>query len=153
MAERVLVVGAAGFGRECLDVLEAMIAVGEPLEIVGVLDDAPSAADLERLEARGVPYLGTIGNWLADGDPQVRFVLGIGSTAVRRRLVTVLEQAKLKTLTAVHPSATFGALSAPTAGAVICAGVAISGNVRFGRYVHVNPNATVGHDAFEGAVD
>ena len=63
-AERVLVVGAAGFGRESLDVLDAMVAAGEPVEIVGVLDDGPSEMNLARLADRGVTYLGTIDDWL-----------------------------------------------------------------------------------------
>ena len=54
-AERVVVVGASGFGRECMDVLEAMKCAGSPLEIVGVVDDSPSAANLQRLFERGVP--------------------------------------------------------------------------------------------------
>ena len=35
---KVVVVGASGFGRECLDVLDAMVADGAPLEVVGVVE-------------------------------------------------------------------------------------------------------------------
>ena len=52
--ERVVVVGASGFGRECLDVLEAMAAAGSPVEVAGVVDDGPSELNLERLAARGI---------------------------------------------------------------------------------------------------
>lgn len=151
MAERVLVVGASGFGREALDVLEAMISAGGDIEVVGVLDDAPTAANLERLEARGVRHLGATDAWLSQGDTSTRYVLGIGSPAVRRKLVAKLDAAGLSPFTAVHPSATFGALSTPGEGAVVCAGVAVSNNVRFGRHVHLNPNATIGHDAVLGS--
>ena len=34
--------------------------------------------------------------------------------------------------------------------ATVSAGVAISTNVRLGRHVHINPNATIGHDAVLG---
>ena len=77
--ERVLVVGASGFGRETLDVLEAMIAAGSDLEVVGVLDDNPSQINLDRLAARGVGYLGTVDGWLAGGERDVRFLIGIGN--------------------------------------------------------------------------
>ena len=146
-AERVLVVGAAGFGRESLDVLDAMVAAGEPVEIVGVLDDGPSEMNLARLADRGVSYLGTIDDWLAGGDLNVRFVLGIGNPGIRRLLVERLVAAGMRPFTAVHPSATFGARTQVGEGAVVCAGVVISNNVRLGRHVHVNPNATIGHDA------
>ena len=146
-AERVLVVGAAGFGRESLDVLDAMVSAGEPVEIVGVLDDGPSQTNLARLADRGVPYLGTIEDWLAGGDRSVRFVLGIGNPIIRRALVGKLEAAGMRPFTAVHPSATFGARTQLGEGVVVCAGVAVSNNVRLGRQVHINPNATIGHDA------
>lgn len=150
MVERVVVVGASGFGRESLDVLEAMIAVGADLEIIGVLDDAASEANVARLEARGIAHLGTVSSWLEQDGQSTKFVLGIGNPGARRRLSEKLERAGLSPFTAVHPSATFGAQSVPGEGAVICAGAAVSNNVRFGRHVHLNPNVTVGHDAVLG---
>ena len=59
-AEPIVVIGAAGFGRETLDVITAMIAAGADVEIAGVVDDAPSGADVARLAARGTAYLGTV---------------------------------------------------------------------------------------------
>lgn len=148
--ERVAVVGASGFGRECLDVLEAMGAAGTAVEVVGVVDDAPSELNLDRLAARGVPSLGTLDEWLAAGEAPVRYVLGIGSPEVRRRLVRRLEDAGARPFTAIHPSATFGSRVDVGEGVVVCAGATVSTNVRLGRHVHVNPSATVGHDAVLG---
>ena len=145
--ERVVVVGASGFGRECLDVLEAMAAAGSPVEVAGVVDDGPSELNLERLTARGVRYLGTVEEWMAAGEAPTKYVLGIGSPEVRRRLVGVLEDAGARPFTAIHPSAMFGAQVVVGEGVVVCAGVAVSTNVRLGRHVHLNPNATIGHDA------
>lgn len=144
---RVVVVGASGFGRESLDVLDAMACAGVTLVVEGVLDDAPSAANLERLAARGVRYLGPIGEWLASGPVGVRYVLAIGSPAVRRKLVARFDAAGLTPMIAVHPSATFGVRTTLDDGVVVCAGAVVSTNVRLGRHVHVNPNATIGHDA------
>lgn len=148
MTDRVVVIGASGFGRECLDVLEAMKDAGTDLEIIGVVDDSPAPINLERLADRGVAYLGTREQWLAtEGAPDARYVLGIGSPEVRRRIVAELDAAGLRPFTAIHPSATFGARCTLGEGVVVCAGAAISNNVRLGRHVHVNPNATIGHDA------
>ena len=149
-AIRVVVIGASGFGREALDVLEAMGTAGAALDIAGVVDDGPSQANLTRLADRDVAYLGTLDNWLAETDRDIRYVLGIGSPPVRRRIVERLDREGLRPMAAVHPSATFGARSELAEGTVVCAGAAISGNVRFGRHVHVNPNATIGHDAVLG---
>ncbi len=147
MTERVVVVGASGFGRECLDVLDAMVETGADLEVLGVVDDGISEVNRERLAARGVAFLGTRAEWLATDPGPVGYVLGIGSPGVRRRLVTELDAAGLRPFTAIHPSATFGARPVIGEGVVVCAGVAVSNNVRLGRYVHLNPNATIGHDA------
>lgn len=143
----VVVIGASGFGRECLDVVQAMIAAGAGLGVLGVVDDAPSQTNLTRLAERDIAYLGTLDDWLAETDRDIRYVLGIGSPAVRRRIVERLDGEALQALTAVHPSATFGARTELAEGAVICAGAAVSTNVRFGRHVHINPHVTIGHDA------
>lgn len=145
--EQVVVIGASGFGRECLDVLEAMADAGAGVTVAGVADDGPSEVNLERLAARGVVYLGTVDDWLASEGSPCRYVMGIGHPEVRRRLVDRLSDAGAQPFTAVHPSATFGARVEVGEGVVVCAGVTISTNVRLGRHVHVNPNATMGHDA------
>lgn len=145
--ERVIVVGASGFGRECLDVLEAMAAAGVALTVAGVVDDAPAHQNLERLAARQVAYLGTLTDWLASGVGDTRYVLGIGDPLVRQRLVPLLDEAGARPHTAIHPTATLGSGGVMGEGVIICAGAVISTNVRLGRHVHVNPNATIGHDA------
>lgn len=145
--EQVVVVGASGFGREALDVLEAMSAVGEPIEIVGVIDDGPSAANRERLADRGVPYLGTLDRWLTDRDLHIKYVLGIGSPTTRRHIVGRLDRAGCAAITAIHPTVIVGAQTRVGEGSVVCAGAVVSTNVDLGRHVHVNPHATIGHDS------
>ena len=144
--ERVVVIGASGFGRECLDVLEAMVAAGSELQVLGVIDDEPSPTNLKRLAARGVPHLGTLDDFLA-GDRTVRYVLGIGHPATRRALVERLDAVGAAPRAAIHPFAVVGSAPAFDEGVVVCSGAVISTNVRLGRHVHVNPNATIGHDA------
>lgn len=147
MTTRVVMVGASGFGREALDVLDAMVGAGSDIEILGVVDDRPSEVNLERIAARGLRYLGTREEWFGTDPGPVSYVLGVGDPGVRRVLVEALDAAGLVPFTAVHPSATFGANTTLAEGVVVCAGAVVSNNVRLGRHVHVNPNATIGHDA------
>ncbi len=144
--DRVVVVGASGFGRECLNVLEAMEAAGRNVEVIGVVDDAPSEANLCRLTERQIEYLGTLDAWLGRGGHE-HYVMGIGSPSVRQKLVDKLDRAGVRSFTAVHPNVTIGAATTLSEGVVICAGATVSTNVHFARHVHVNPNATIGHDA------
>jgi sugar O-acyltransferase (sialic acid O-acetyltransferase NeuD family) len=143
-----VVIGAGGFGREALDVVEAMNrAVATPLfDVLGVLDDSPSEVNLERLSRRCVKYLGTIDEWLA-GAGDAGYVLGVGSPAARERLDGRLVAAGLEPVTVVHPTAGLGSKVRLGAGSIICAGVQVSTNVEIGPQVHLNPNATIGHDA------
>ncbi|MEJ6013893.1 acetyltransferase [Corynebacterium sp. H127] len=143
----VVVVGASGFGRECLDVLDAMALHGHHVEVVGVIDDAPSEENLSRLNARNVRYLGKVEHWIRNAPREVQFVIGIGNPSVRARLAQIFESFGHIPFTAIHPSAVLGKNTEPMAGTVICANATVSTNVQFGRYVHVNPSATIGHDS------
>ncbi|WP_285115791.1 acetyltransferase [Leifsonia sp. fls2-241-R2A-40a] len=143
----VVVVGAGGFGRETLDVLEAAERE-QPgrFEVLGVVDDAPSETALERLAARDIAYLGTVDQWLGAG-PDAAYLLGVGSPAVRERLDARLTAAGLTAATVVHPRAVIGSRVRIGDGSVVCGGVQLSTNVILGRSVHLNPGAIVGHDA------
>lgn len=148
MTQSLVVVGAGGFGRETLDVVEALgeTAGTPPFELLGVLDDAPRPENLARLEALGAAYLGTVSAWLATGETAA-FVVAIGSPAVRATVAARLEEAGLAAATLVHPRAGLGRATTLAPGTVVCAGAQISTNVTLGRHVHVNPNATIGHDS------
>jgi sugar O-acyltransferase (sialic acid O-acetyltransferase NeuD family) len=145
MIPDLVVVGAAGFGRETLDVVAAMNDVRPTWNLLGVIDDSPSATNLERLAARGVRHLGTLEDTL-ELPGQLHFVVAIGAPTIREALTCRCEAAGWEPATLLHPSATFGALSRAGEGSVVCAGVAVSTNVVLGRHVHLNPNVTVGHD-------
>ena len=58
VTRRVVLVGVGGHGRECLDVLEASIAGGESIEVLGFVDDEPAEENLRRVRDLGYPYLG-----------------------------------------------------------------------------------------------
>lgn len=138
---RVVVVGAGGFGRETLDVIAEL---GSTYALAGVLDDAPSAVNLDRLRRLGVAHLGPVDDWLARGD-DADYAVAVGRPDTRRELVARFAGRTPATL--VHPSAGIGSLPDFGPGVIVCAGVQVSTNVRLGAHVHLNPNATVGHDA------
>ena len=144
-----VVVGAAGFGREVLDVIDAVNDVNPTLDLLGVLDDDPSEVNLKRLLTRDVRFLGSTHAWL-DAGHDGYFVIAIGDPSTRRRLAARFEAAGQLPVTLVHPSATFGSGARCGPGAVVCAGVQVSNNVRLGEHTHVNPSATIGHDAVLG---
>jgi sugar O-acyltransferase (sialic acid O-acetyltransferase NeuD family) len=147
---RLVVVGAGGFGREVLDIVEAMNHVGAEVDLVGSVDDDESTAEL--LRRRGGTPLGTTAAFLAslpaaDGPA---FVVGIGAGAVRRRIDREFTAAGLGAGVVVHPMASVGADTRIGAGCILAAGARVTTNITLGRHTHVHVNATVGHDATLG---
>ncbi|MFJ2550886.1 NeuD/PglB/VioB family sugar acetyltransferase [Microbacterium sp. NPDC087591] len=147
MTEQIVVIGAGGFGRETLDVIDALIAAGEPLQVVGVVDAGPRQEDLERLGARGIAYLGTEEEWLPTSTGDERFVAAVGSPRVRSKVAERFAAAGLRAATVIHPGAVIGSQPRIGAGVVITSGVQVSTNVSIGDHVHLNPASIIGHDA------
>ena len=147
MAEPLIVVGASGFGRETLDVAEAINAAA-PLpvwDILGVVDDNPSQVNLLRLKERDVAYLGTLED--LHGYPRVQVVIGVGSPSARRAIASRLAASEVRPTSLIHPTAVLGSRVRVGSGSVICAGASVGTNVELGEHVHLNPHAVIGHDA------
>jgi len=141
-----VVIGAGGFGRETLDVIEAINTVHETYRVVGVVDDSPSPIFLERLSARGYTHLGNTGHWLATGAGDC-FVVGVGTPSIRSAIVAQIGANAFACSPLIHPRASIGSMFQAGDGTVICANATISTNVSLGAHVHVNPAAIIGHDA------
>lgn len=151
MTKDIVVVGAGGFGRETLDVIEAINATGDgPIwRVVGVVDDSPAENQLKRIGARGYEYLGnSVG--VTESRSPAPFTIGIGSPTVRAYLAKTFEDAGWVPETLVHPTANIGSHTMLGAGSVVCGGVQLSTNAQLGRYVHLNPAAVIGHDSTLG---
>ncbi len=142
----IVVVGCGGFGREVHDVIDALAPAWD---LVGYVDDGPSPANVALVEQRGARVVGGT-SWFASAPPKTRYVIGIGSGAVRRVLDERLTAAGFEAAVLVHPTASAGADLRLAPGTVVCAGVRLTTNIRTGRHVHVNLNSTVGHDSTLG---
>lgn len=138
MAERVVIVGAGGHGREVLDVLEAITTTGrDTIEVLGFVDDGEVDESVLRL-----PLLGSV-DALADL-ADVHVVLGIGDPRVRAHVAERITAPPAPPI--VHPLASAGSSCELGPGSVVAAGARITTNVRIGRHCYVGPNATIGHD-------
>jgi len=142
MVRTLVVIGSGGFGREVLD-----IARDQRRERVCVVDDFPAQRNLELLARQGIPRFGTTDDMIADMNPdEVEYVIGIGDGVARKRLDAKLSAAGFEAATLVHSAASLGFDVVLSPGSVICAGARLTTNIVLGRHVHVNINATVGHD-------
>jgi sugar O-acyltransferase (sialic acid O-acetyltransferase NeuD family) len=137
----IVIIGAGGFGREVLDIVEAINATGGTLEFLGFVDDGP--VDAERLARRRATALGGV-HELSGVD--ARYVIGIGDGNVRQRLADQLAASAAEPAILIHPSCTVGGDVEIGPGTILTAGCRITTNVRLGRHVDLHVNSTIGHD-------
>jgi sugar O-acyltransferase (sialic acid O-acetyltransferase NeuD family) len=143
---RLVIAGAGGFGREVLDIVEAVNTASPIFDFLGFVDDDDNL-ELELLNRRGAAFLGAV-DVLADVDAS--YVIGIGLPSSRRSVHTRIASWRRRPVTIIHPASTVASGVVLGAGAVLAAGARISTNVRIGQHFHANPNATVGHDCAIG---
>lgn len=149
MTQRLVIIGAGGFGREVLDIVEAInfnqTATGTtPFNVLGFLDDG--LPDDRLLGAYGVNHLGPVSH-LAELPEDVGYLIGIGDPAARREIDKYGQSLGRTSPVVVHPNVTQGREVELGPGTVVCSHVSLTNHIRLGRHVHVNINSTVGHDA------
>lgn len=142
---RLILIGAGGFGREVLAWASDAPEHGCAWEIAGFLDDDPHA-----LDHRSLP-LGILGN-IEEHHPQPdeRFLCAIAEPGTRRRVCEDLEARGAQFITLVHPTAWVGPRVTVGAGSILCPKTVATCDVSLGRHVVLNLSTAVGHDAVIG---
>lgn len=141
MSRDLIIVGCGGHGREVLLIARAMGG----WRVLGFVDDKPSDINLERVGRLGESYLGPV-DQIATLPSTTWVTIGIGDPRVRRSVDGRVAALRLRAASLVHPSATLGPDLVAGEGLVVFAGARITTNAKLGRYVHINQNATLGHD-------
>jgi sugar O-acyltransferase (sialic acid O-acetyltransferase NeuD family) len=143
---RIAIVGASGHGGELAGVALACADAGQPIEVLGFVDDDPTR---HGTSLRGLPVLGGV-DWLFDRD-DVEAVVGVGSPTSRQRVVQRLAAAGVRLRGLVHPRADLTPYVQIGEGVVITAGCVLTHDIVLGDHVHLNRMVTVGHDCRVGA--
>jgi sugar O-acyltransferase (sialic acid O-acetyltransferase NeuD family) len=144
--DRLMILGAGGFGRELCGWLRSIQPAQSRWELAGFLDADPRALDDTGMD---LPILGDPATFVpAAGD---LLACGIGNPQLKRRLVTGLEQRGAAFLTVVHSSVIVGPACQLGRGCVLCPQVVVTTNVRLGDFVTLNVASTIGHDATVGS--
>jgi sugar O-acyltransferase (sialic acid O-acetyltransferase NeuD family) len=142
--KKLIIVGAGGFGREVLFLVEEMNRLqGLTWEILGFVDDDPS---LLETTVNGAPVLGSSAD-LEKRAETVCVAIAVGNPRIRRDLVRRLQMNSslsfpnlIHPATVVHPSVRIGA------GNIVCQGVVFTVNIALGSFCIVNLMSTIGHD-------
>lgn len=139
----IIIVGAGGFGREALYLIEEINKVSLEYNVIGFIDDNLEALDKIKCHKK---VIGTIKNW----DPNVNeyFVNGIASPKGKEYVTSILKQKGAKFVTIVSPTARIGGFTEIGEGCVI-SGSFIGDNVKLGCFVNV-AEAMIGQDSIIG---
>jgi sugar O-acyltransferase (sialic acid O-acetyltransferase NeuD family) len=140
--DRIIFVGAGGFGRELFGWVQSVQAAGRDWQIKGFLDSNPNA-----LDNFGVPYpvIGDPNTYAPQ--PDDLFVCAIARPEVKLRICRGLQQRGARFLTLVHPTVVMDASKGVGAGCIFQAYSSVSVNVQIGDFVLVNAYTGIGHDA------
>jgi sugar O-acyltransferase (sialic acid O-acetyltransferase NeuD family) len=140
---RLLIVGAGGFGRELFSWVKQHSDHGLIWRLGGFLDDNPRALE-------GYSYEPGVVGSIRDYQPSPGDVLllGIGLPKIKKLVVSLLLSRGVYFITFVHPSAILGGNVLIGKGSVVCPGVVLTSDICIGEFVTCNCCSTVGHDVY-----
>lgn len=142
--KKIVIIGAGGFAREVLDVLEACNQVKPSYEMLGYIVETPYVSPGTLINES--PILGGF-DWLQEYKDEVYVICGVGTPQHRRRLTLHAKGIGCRFCSTVHPSAVLTRRVEMGEGVVITAGCILTNRIRIGDHVHVNLDCTIGHDS------
>lgn len=133
MNEPIILIGASGHGKVAADIVRV---AGD--QVLGFLDDGCKGDSF-----CGYPILGNTAKYR--DFPNARFLVSIGNTAVRKRIVEGMSG--VQWYTAIHPRAIVSPLDTKIGeGTVIMANAVINPGAHIGKHCIINTGAIVEHD-------
>ena len=139
-----IIVGAGGFGNEVFEYARDASGLLDNFRIKGFLDD-----DLSLRGPLPAPLLGTPGAYqpeLAD-----RFVVSVGDSGARERIVHDLAGRGGRFISLVHPTAYVASTASIGAGCIVAPFCALGDNARLGDHVIMTWYASAGHGTVIGS--
>lgn len=144
----ILVLGVNGNCIDIAETVELLSARGEPVQMLGFLDDDEEA---QGKTVAGYPVLGRTAE--ARRFPDAAFVCGIGSPRSYRRKPDIIAATGVppqRWATIVHPTAAVSSRARVGHGTVLLSHCSVGTNVQVGNHVLVLQNSVISHDAKVG---
>jgi sugar O-acyltransferase (sialic acid O-acetyltransferase NeuD family) len=144
--QRLIIVGAGGFGREVFSWASQHPDCGVVWEIAGFLDDDPNALDAYDYP---VAVIDSITSHTPDVDEV--FVCAIGTPSIKRKVCEQLMVKSAQFITLVHPSVVLGTNVTLGQGVVLCPRVTLTADIVVEPFALMNCHSSAGHDVRIGA--
>lgn len=143
MKQKVVIIGAGGFGREVLDIFEEDNKRRKKWEILGFIDDNP---EIQGEKVRGYPVLGGVEWFLESQAKEVKAVIAVGDNRVRKKIAEKAATYGAKFCNIIHPSVIMTPHVKLGKAVIIAAGCILTNNITIDDHVIMNLGVTVGHD-------
>lgn len=141
--QKVVIIGAGGFGREVLDIFLANNNVREKWSVLGFVDDNP---ELHGKTLNGYPVLGSFDWFRTINTNEIKVVVAIGDNEVRKKVVGKAKEGGLGFCTIIHPNVLMTPFVTLGEGVMVTAGVIFTNQIKIGNHVIINLDVTIGHD-------
>lgn len=145
-----IIIGASGFGREVLWLVERINEKSAEWNILGFVDDDLS---IQGEEINGYKVIGTSDDVLKYSNSY--FVCAVGASHIRKKVIEKVTKLNpnIKFATVIDPSVEMSKLHKIGVGTIICAHTILTVNFTIGDHVIINLDCTVGHDVVLGDFD
>lgn len=142
--KKVVIIGAGGFGRDVLGVIEACNQVKEEFEPVGFIVDPQFGAPGTLINEK--PILGGF-DWLERHLADEFYVTcAVGAPHLRYHLIQRAEKLNCRFINLIHPAAMLTRWVTMGEGIVVMAGCILTNQIHVGNHVHLNLACMVSHD-------
>lgn len=142
MLQPLVILGAGGFARETLDVVEAINAEKPRYDVLGFIVDEKYGRAGDIVNEK--PILGGF-SWLQNHSG-VLAVCGVGAPEIRRQMIQRAVKLEIEFATLIHPNAQLTRWVEVGRGVIITVGCTLTCQIRLGDHVHLNLGCTIGHD-------
>ena len=143
--KNLVIVGAGGFGREVLEIVNEINNEEPTWNVLGFIDNNRHALDNYDLE---VGVLATEAEWQIRGEE--KYVIAIASPTRRKEVATRLKAKGASFATIIAPSVNIGKRTHIGEGVVIFGKTEISIDCKIGDFVFLNALDGIGHDCIIG---
>ena len=141
-SKKIVIVGAGGFGREVLWLIERINEKKLCWKVAGFIDDAMECNHT----INQIPVLGSLER-LEMQQEEINVVCAIGSAKIRKTVVERLKKnPKLQFPNMVDPSVSYSKYIKMGEGNIVCAETILTTNIKLGDFNILNLSCTVGHD-------
>lgn len=141
--KKIVIIGAGGFGREVLDVIDACNQTNEIYDPLGFVIDPQYGLPGKIINDK--PILGGY-DWLEKYANEVYVTCAVGPSHLRYQLIQRALKLNCQFINLIHPSAIMSRWVTMGEGVIITAGCILTNQIQIGSHVHINLDCTIGHD-------